>query len=607
MHQAAIVGEHVREAHEWGWGLTAGATDATGDATPAPIVAKHSWSSLVSAVQLYIKSLNFGYRSRLQKDANIVYANARGKLLSPRTVEATDAAGNTRVYTARKHVAIAVGGRPKYADIPGARELAITSDDIFSLPRAPGRTLIVGAGYIALETAGFLAGLGTEVHVMARGKYLRGFDQDVSAMIVRHMAAHGVSFRDGFVPTRLDKATDSDRVRVTFSDTKPGDSLGAVHCEEFDTVLFAIGREPCTQTLGLEAAGIETDRSGKILLGDGAAAGATADRDPDETTARGVFALGDVGQNRPELTPVAISSAKLLARRLYAPKDAPGDAGALSPHYRTLDYGSTPTTVFTPLEYSCVGWSEEFAAAQLGGHEHIEVFHAHFRPLEWSVPHREDNACYVKIVCQQLDKETAARIGAISDAAAKHDAVLRAMRSQRVVGLHFLGPNAGEVMQGFAVAFQKGLTREDLEYAVGIHPTVAEELLTADITKVGSTSASHALSGARRDPSFDSDSDAKRTSMIPLLTYIPRSHPVIAWSCGFCGSVERRGSAEERLLRLSEAKGRDCALQWSRAAISARFCLSTLLAHFPTIASLTLAASTSPLPSPFTPLSFRVG
>lgn len=494
MHQAAIVGEHVREAHEWGWSATAAAADtaaasdakAAAAAAPTPLVARHSWSTLVSAVQSHIKSLNFGYRSRLLKDRNITYANMKGRFLTARTVQGTDAQGNTKVFTARKHVVIAVGGRPKYPSIPGARELAITSDDIFSLPRAPGRTLIVGAGYIALETAGFLAGLGVDVSVMARSRFLRGFDHDISEKIVAHMQRHGVRIVRDCIPKKLERLTPEGKITVSFAKTTEGTDQQS-QTEEYDTVLFAIGREPCTNDLGLDAAGVSVDQSstgmhGKILLdGEGFSTVSTnaPPRDPDETTAPGVFALGDVAKNRPELTPVAIGSAKLLARRLYSPADPPSDA--VSAHYRSLDYAATPTTVFTPLEYGCVGWSEEHASRALAGK--IEVYHSHFQPLEWTIPHREDNACYVKIICTQVSDVELARIESITDPSTRHHAQLRAMRSQRVVGLHFLGPHAGEVLQGFAVAFSKGLTREDLEHAIGIHPTAAEEVLNADITK----------------------------------------------------------------------------------------------------------------------------
>ena len=490
MHQAALVGEHVREAHEWGWSSTQGADQtgtsaaSNGAASPAPLVTRHSWGALVSAVQSHIKSLNFGYRSRLLKDSRITYANMKGKFLTARTVQGTDAQGNTKVFTARKHVVIAVGGRPKYPSIPGARELAITSDDIFSLPRAPGRTLIVGAGYIALETAGFLAGLGVDVSVMARSRFLRGFDHDISEKIVAHMERHGVRFVRDSIPKKLERRTPEGKITVSFAKNAEGGSEQQ-QTEEYDTVLFAIGREPCTNDLGLDAAGVALDQSntgmhGKILLdGEGQSSTANPSRDPDETTAPGIFALGDVAKNRPELTPVAIGSAKLLARRLYAPADPPSDA--VSAQYRTLDYAATPTTVFTPLEYGCVGWSEEHASRQL--HGKFEVYHSHFQPLEWTIPHRDNNACYVKIICTQVDDASLAAIESISDPAARHHAYLRSMRLQRVVGLHFLGPNAGEVLQGFAVAFSKGLTREDLEHAIGIHPTAAEEMLNADITK----------------------------------------------------------------------------------------------------------------------------
>lgn len=481
MHQAANIGEDMSEAHRFGWGVeptsnnpsessdpaTTPASPSQSSKPPQPIQPSHHWPTLVEAVQQYIRSLNFGYRSRVTKDSNITYLNARGSLTGTRTVDATDAKGNVRKLTARKHIVIAVGGKPRYPSIPGA-EFGITSDDIFSLRRSPGKTLVVGAGYIALESAGFLHGLGFDTTVMARSRYLRGFDEDISNMIVGHMKRHGVKFAEKQIPTKIEKLEDG-KLRV-WSKSTDSKEIDTESDEVYDTVLFAIGRDPRTQGLGLDKAGVPVETSGggqhgKIILRDSGKDGIipVADGDSDESQVPGIFALGDVAKFRPELTPVAISSAKLLARRLYGAKQA---------HPRLLDYTATPTTVFTPLEYGCVGWSEEEALRRFGGRkEKVEVFHSHFKPLSWALTDRETNACYVKIVVEQPENVS------------QYDP-LHLSAHQKVVGLHFLGPNAGEVMQGFGVAFGKGLTREDLELAIGIHPTAAEEMLTADITKV---------------------------------------------------------------------------------------------------------------------------
>jgi thioredoxin reductase (NADPH) len=181
-----------------------------------------------------------------------------------------------------------------------------------------------------------------------------------------------------------------------------------------------------------------------------ASSGKIITNDLDQTSVKNIFAVGDVAHNRPELTPVAILSGRLLAQRLF------------NNSKHVMNYNLVPTTVFTPVEYSCLGLTEEQARQQLG--EHLEVYHAYFQPLEWSVAGREDNVCYVKLLADTRQSRTD-------------------KSQQPVVGLHFLGPHAGEVMQGFAVALRRNASVEDFELTVGIHPTVAEELLRLDITK----------------------------------------------------------------------------------------------------------------------------
>ncbi|CAM9318275.1 unnamed protein product, partial [Discosporangium mesarthrocarpum] len=170
----------------------------------------------------------------------------------------------------------------------------------------------------------------------------------------------------------------------------------------------------------------------------------------EETSVPGIYAIGDVVEGVPELTPSAIQAGKLLARRLF------GDS------VEAMDYTNVCTAVFTPLEYACCGLSEEEAAEKLG-EENLEVYHSSFTPLEWELnPDRHRNACYVK-----------ASMKAICDLTDR----------QRVVGLHFLGPNAGEVMQGFGLGVRLGMSYDDLRQLVGIHPTVGEELTYLHITK----------------------------------------------------------------------------------------------------------------------------
>lgn len=192
----------------------------------------HSWPVLVSAVKSHIRSLNFGYRSALHTE-NITYINAYAEFASPNSVTATDSTGSKRTLTADNYV-VAVGGRPHLLDIPG-KEHAITSDDIFWRDEAPGKTLVVGAAYVALECAGVLTGLGYTTSVMARSVVLRGFDQDMSERIVADMTERGTRFLRNTSPTRIER-TQGGKLEVHAVDT-----AGTKVVEEYDTVLMAVG------------------------------------------------------------------------------------------------------------------------------------------------------------------------------------------------------------------------------------------------------------------------------------------------------------------------------------------------------------------------------
>lgn len=411
MHAAALYGESINDAQAYGWEATKGS---------------HNWNTMVEKIQDYICSLNWGYRTDL-RDKRVEYINAYGVFTDPHTVETTNRAGKKTTITARRFV-IATGGRPRYPDIPGAKEFGITSDDIFSLASPPGKTLVVGASYIALECAGFLTHLGFDTTVMARSIFLRGFDQQIAESIGKYMADHGTKIIRPAVPTSIEKL-ESGKLKVTWKHDETGPAS-----DEFDTVLFAVGRDAETKKIGLDNAGVVVDaESGKLAVVN------------ERTNVPHIYALGDILKDRPELTPVAIQAGRLLARRLY------------NNDQTTMDYINVPTTVFTPVEYGCVGFAEE-AATRLFGEDNIEVYHTYFRPLEWNISGRPDNVCYAKIITNKKDNE-------------------------RIIGFHILGPNAGEITQGFAVAIKAGATKEILDNTVGIHPTSAEEFTTLNITK----------------------------------------------------------------------------------------------------------------------------
>ena len=229
-----------------------------------------------------------------------------------------------------ENIVIAVGGRPSYPEIPGAREFGITSDDIFSMTKPPGKTLVVGASYVALECAGFLTAYGFDTTVMVRSILLRGFDQDMANLIGEHMSLYHTKFIRGATPSSLTRESEDGPITVTWNDADGEKS------DTFDTVLFAIGRYAVTAGLNLANAGVVAERNGKFKV-----------NEFEQTNVPNIYAIGDVLHGRLELTPVAIKAGALLAARLCGTSTA------------VMDYEEVPTTVFTPLEYGTVGLTEE--------------------------------------------------------------------------------------------------------------------------------------------------------------------------------------------------------------------------------------------------------
>jgi len=279
-------------------------------------------------------------------DARVEYINAYASLLDAHTVIYTDDKGASQVATADK-IIVAVGGRPKYpSDVEGA-QLGISSDDIFWQSKAPGKTLCVGASYISLECAGFLHELGFDTSVMVRSILLRGFDTQAAIQIGEHMERSGLRFIGHAVPVKLERLAGPDgRITVTFQQHAFVDGSGAavpaaVHQEEFDTVLFATGREALIREIGLDKAGVRTEQ-GKIVVD-------SAER----TSVENIFAIGDVILNRPELTPVAIKAGQMLAKRLFGGAAALMDYDFVSqqlPAQETQRVGSTHCA--TPLRFA---------------------------------------------------------------------------------------------------------------------------------------------------------------------------------------------------------------------------------------------------------------
>ena len=419
MHNAATINESIH-ADAAAFGIGPSPTGV--ESAPTGIKTSHNWVTMRENVQNHIRSLNFKYRVNL-REKGVKYLNKLGKFKDAHTLEVTDKKGRVSEITASRFI-IAVGGRPTPLDCEGS-ELAISSDDIFALESSPGKTLCVGASYISLECAGFLAGIGHDVTIAVRSILLRGFDREAAEKIGSYMEDHGIKFRKEVVPKKLEKV-DGNQIKVTFSDGQT---------DVYDTVLVAIGRQADTQKLGLENVGIETNpRNYKVPT------------KFEQTTVPNIYAIGDVMEGCPELTPVAIQAGIQLSRRLFGGSKEP------------MDYKNVCTTVFTPIEYGCCGYSEDEAIEKFGS-DNVEVYHKSFMPLEWSLSDsRSVHSAFTKVIVDKSDND-------------------------KVLGIHFLGPNAGEVLQGYGTAMKKGITFKDLEDTVGIHPTSAEEIVTLTVTK----------------------------------------------------------------------------------------------------------------------------
>jgi thioredoxin/glutathione reductase (selenoprotein) len=419
MHQSALIGEVMHhDSANFGWSIGAEGSKPT-----------FNWKQLVANVDGYIKSINFKYKVEL-RSKYVKYENFLGSFVDPHTLELWHHRKGTKRITTRD-VVIAVGGRPRELTCPGG-EHAISSDDIFWMKKKePGKTLVVGASYVALECAGFLKGIGYDVKVMVRSILLRGFDQDMASKIGDYMEVQsGIEFIRKSVPQSITKLENGQLlVKWTAED---GES-----CEEaFDTVLNATGRDPDVGKLGLDKAGVKlNDKTGRVWVKN------------EQTSTPNVYALGDV-IDAPELTPVAIQAGRLLSRRLY-------NNATLE-----MDYEKVCTAVFTPIEYGCCGLSEEDSKERYG-EDNVEVYHTNFVPLEWSLSEETrtaSEACYVKVVCDKT-------------------------RDKFVVGFHYLGPNAGEVTQAMGLAMKLGFTYAQMVDTVGIHPTTAESFTTLEVTK----------------------------------------------------------------------------------------------------------------------------
>jgi glutathione reductase (NADPH) len=313
-----------------------------------------------------------------------------------------------------RHILVATGSWPVIPAIPG-RDHAITSNEAFHLERLPARALVVGGGYIALEFASIFHGLGVNTTLSYRGKrLLRGFDADLGTRIAEEMAAKGLKLHFGAEPVEILKRPDGG-LEVVYGDRT---SLDA------DLVLFATGRKPNTANLGLDVAGVKLAPDGAVIVDEYSASSVAS-----------IHAIGDV-TNRINLTPVATAEAMWLARTLFRGEPTP------------VDHDNVPTAVFANPNIATVGLSEERAAERFGA---LDIYKASFRPLKLTMTEKPERT-FMKLVVERA--------------------------TQRVVGAHMIGPDAGEIIQGIAIAVKLGATKAQFDATIGIHPTLAEEFVT---------------------------------------------------------------------------------------------------------------------------------
>ncbi|KAF3996839.1 glutathione-disulfide reductase [Glaciimonas immobilis] len=313
------------------------------------------------------------------------------------------------------NILIATGGWPSVPDIPG-KELAITSNEAFFLKDLPRRVLVVGGGYIAVEFASIFHGLGAHTTLVYRGEMLlRGFDGSVRQHLHEELTKKGMTLEYKADIARIDKLEDGS-LRATLKDGRK---------IEADCVFYATGRHPMLDNLGLEHTAVVLDDKGFIKVDD-----------EYRTTEPSILALGDV-IGGVQLTPVALAEGMAVARRLFRPEE-----------YRPVDYKMIPTAVFSLPNIGTVGLSEEEARA--AGHN-VTIFESRFRPMKLSFSSSEEKAFMKLIVDGDTDK---------------------------VLGCHMVGPEAGEIIQGIAVALKAGATKRVFDDTIGIHPTSAEEFVT---------------------------------------------------------------------------------------------------------------------------------
>jgi glutathione reductase (NADPH) len=390
--------EDLRDARHFGWRIP-----EEGPGSP-----RFDWATLRDRVLGEVDRLCGLYQQTLDRH-QVTLLPQRARLVGPHEVALADG----RVVSA-KVILLATGARPVVPDVPGA-ERGITSNEVFHLPQCPRRVVIGGGGYIANEFAGIFHEFGAQVTVVNRSdEILRGYDASIRDRLLQISLGKGIQFRFNAPFERIEKRDDG-TLRVHLGDGNP-----PIDC---DLLLFATGRQPNTEGLGLEALGVALGRHGAVQV-----------NAESRTSVDSLYAVGDV-TDRVQLTPVAIREGQAFADSVFGGQPW------------TVDHSCIPSAVFSHPPLAGVGLTEAQAREQFGD---IQVFTADFRPMKNVLAQRNERALYKMVV----------------DAA-----------TQRVVGLHMIGPDAPEILQAAAIAVKAGLTKHQFDQTVALHPSMAEELV----------------------------------------------------------------------------------------------------------------------------------
>ncbi len=369
--------------------------------------ATHDWVAMIAAKDQEIARLEGLYRKGLEGAGATIF-DERAELVGPHDIRLMRSG---RTVTA-KHILIASGASPHVPDLPGI-ELAISSNEIFHLQARPARIVIVGAGYIALEFATILQGLGSEVTVIHHGpEILRGFDKECATHLHGQMEKRGVRFIMNTSVLRIEAAGNQRNVQLSDGQR--------IIC---DQIMFATGRWPNTRALGLETAGVRTNLKGAVEVDA-----------HSRTSAPHIYAVGDV-TDRMNLTPVAIREGNAFAETVF------------NNNPTSVDLADIPTAIFTTPEFASVGFTEEEARK---GFSDVHIYKAQFRPMRATLSGRDEQVLMKLIVGGE---------------------------SHRILGLHMVGADAGEIAQMAAIAIRMKATKADFDATVALHPSAAEEFV----------------------------------------------------------------------------------------------------------------------------------